>query len=281
MPEYERREKSIERRTYLKGRFKGKFVGSLDAEKSDLRYENFYDLEVLSGEIWVQESDFRIWRDGGEFEDFAGVELFLTKLPATLPCTVLYKNGSVKHFNVGLHEAKLKNYKLSDRLYEADKLFAVIEGEISGYLKFFDREDEWIEKPAPKIVENIIPPPPVAPTTAATFDAGRFDGTGGGGAGTDWNGCFSGCLTIIAGLVALYVALALFTLLFSTVAGALAGTVAVMVSFAASVFLPLLFVGGLLYIFVRLRGRLNWFWQLIFYSLIFLAFSFFLIELLH
>jgi hypothetical protein len=51
MSEFVTIKKQIERRTYIKGKFTGKFIGYLDHQKSDLLHENFYDLEVLSGEI--------------------------------------------------------------------------------------------------------------------------------------------------------------------------------------------------------------------------------------
>ena len=51
MSEFVTIQEHIERRTYIKGKFTGKFIGYLDHKKSDLLHENFYDLEVLSGEI--------------------------------------------------------------------------------------------------------------------------------------------------------------------------------------------------------------------------------------
>lgn len=145
MPEYVTIQEQIERRTYLKGRFKGKFVGYLDQRKSDIKHENFYDLEVLSGEIFTSKSSFRIWKEGDEFEEFIEVEKFLTKLPDSLPCLVSYPDGTAKHFQVNLNEPKLTNYSLSNQHYDGNKIFGDIDGEISGYLKHYDTEEHEVE----------------------------------------------------------------------------------------------------------------------------------------
>ncbi|MBK7888515.1 MAG: hypothetical protein IPJ86_14920 [Bacteroidetes bacterium] len=145
MTEYVTIQRQIERRTYLKGMFKGKFVGYLDYVKSDIKHENFYDLEVLSGEISTSRSNFKIWREGDEFEEYIGVEKFLTKLPDSLPCEVLYPDGNIKHFQVNLNEPKLSNYTLTNQHYDGSKIYGDIVGEISGYLKHYDIEDHEIE----------------------------------------------------------------------------------------------------------------------------------------
>ena len=157
MAEFEIIKENIERRTYLKGRFRGKLVGYLDSKQSDRIYENFYDLEVLSGEAFVKKSDFRTWKEGDEFDEFLPVEKFLTKLPSPLNCEVSYEDGNIKHFKIQLNEPKLQNYNLSHRLYEGNEVFATIEGEISGYLKHFDtieREVEIISSPAPSPINK-------------------------------------------------------------------------------------------------------------------------------
>jgi hypothetical protein len=145
MPEYVTIQEQIERRTYLKGRFKGKFVGYLDPNKSDIKHENFYDLEILSGEIFISKTSFRIWKEGDEFEEFIEVEKFQTKLPDSLPCAVSYPDGTVKHFQINLNEPKLINSSLTNQHYDGSKIFGDIDGEISGYLKHYDTEEHKVE----------------------------------------------------------------------------------------------------------------------------------------
>jgi hypothetical protein len=114
-------------------------------------------LEITEAQVTIAKSDFRNWKEGGEFEEFSGIEKFLTKLPAPVNCEVIESDGSVKHYHLHIHEPKLADYKLFNRLFERDKLFTTIEGNISGYLKHFETVEKQIEKiqPAPKI----SPPP--------------------------------------------------------------------------------------------------------------------------
>tara|TARA_R110001632_G_scaffold232421_1_gene373182 strand:+ start:22304 stop:23938 length:1635 start_codon:yes stop_codon:yes gene_type:complete len=154
MPKYETIENHIERRTYIKGKFKGKFIGYFDPRKSDVKHENFYDLEVISGEIKTakKKSSIRHW-ETGEPKKFQNIQKFLTKLPENLPLEITYENGETKTYNVNLNDKKLSNYKLSNQVYENNKVFGDISGSISGYLKHFDIEYEVVEK----IEKTIVP----------------------------------------------------------------------------------------------------------------------------
>ena len=160
MPEFVTIQEHIERRTYIKGEFKGKFMGYLDHQKSDLLHENFYDLEVLSGEIITtkDEAHIRHWQTG-EPEEFQPIEQFLTKLPESLALQIHYIDGITKSYQINLNEPKLSNYSLSKQVYENDKLFGDIEGDISGYIKHYDTQDKEVEV-IPEDDGTIILPPP-------------------------------------------------------------------------------------------------------------------------
>lgn len=131
----------IERRTYIKGKFKGKFIGTFNFSKSDLIHENFYDIEILNGEIETKndEDHIRHWETGEPLE-FEPVEKFLSNLPSSMPLCVEYADGSFTNYSINLRTPKLSNYKLTNQVYEDDKVFGDLEGEISGYLKHFDTE---------------------------------------------------------------------------------------------------------------------------------------------
>jgi hypothetical protein len=148
MPEFQIIKEQIERRTYVKGWFRGKFVGYLDSKNSDNTHENFYNLEILSGEMSAKKTNFRTWKEGDEFAEFFNVDKFITKLPNPLHCAVTYENGDIKHFKINLQESKLKHHTLSQRLYDGNKVFATIEGEISGYLKHYETIEKEIEIPS-------------------------------------------------------------------------------------------------------------------------------------
>ena len=141
MPRYETIERQIERRTYIQGKFKGKFVGYFDPRKSDVKHENYYDIEILSGEIITTKNDYNIrhW-ETGEPEIFQDISNFITKLPDNLPLEITESNGIVKTYNVNLNEKKLSEFKLSNQIYEGNKIFGDISGNISGYLKHYDTE---------------------------------------------------------------------------------------------------------------------------------------------
>jgi hypothetical protein len=141
MPKYKTIENYVERRTYIQGKFKGKFIGYFDPRKSDFKHENFYDLEVISGEITTTKNEFNVrhW-ETGEPEAFQEIENFLTKLPDNLPLEITDEKGIAKIYNVNLNDKKLSDYTLSNQLYEGNKVFGDITGNISGYLKHYDTE---------------------------------------------------------------------------------------------------------------------------------------------
>lgn len=146
MPKYETIENHIERRTYLQGKFKGKFIGYFDPRKSDVEHENFYDLEVISGEIKTTQNEYNVrhWKTG-EPEAFQDTDKFLSKLPDNLPIEITDEKGIVKIYNVNLNDTKLSDYQLSNQIYEGNKIFGDITGKISGYLKHYDIEYDVIE----------------------------------------------------------------------------------------------------------------------------------------
>ena len=273
----------IERRTYLKGRFTGKFIGYLDAENSDLKNENFYDLEITEAKVFARKTDFRTWQEGDEFEEFQKAERFLTKLPDLIDCEVTYEDGSVKHFNLHINEPKLENYKLFNQLYEHNKLFAAIEGDFSGYLKHFDTEErrEEITPPKPTIYPINTKISDIAASRAESVGSGQPASNNGRAAAN--SGCApigfstlsSGCFSLLAILFAVYLATALILLILSPLAKLYAG-IGLIISAVFSVIFPIFFVGIFLYLFVKLQSKLSpvwiWIFRLIIVFLIFFLF---------
>ena len=177
MSEFVTIQEHIERRTYIKGKFKGKFIGYLDHKKSDLLHENFYDLEVLSGEIKTTKDDacIRHWQTG-ESKEFQPVEKFLTKLPESLLLEVGYEDGITKTYQINLNEPKLSDYLLSNQIYEGDKIFGDITGNISGYIKHYDTRDVEVEVVSDK--DGTIVLPPQTAKTKTTKQTGRTETNG-------------------------------------------------------------------------------------------------------
>lgn len=158
MPKYETIENHIERRTYIQGKFKGKFIGYFEPRKSDFKHENFYDLEVISGEITTTKNEFNIrhW-ETGEPEAFQEIDNFLTKLPDNLPLAITDEKSVAKIYNVNLNDKKLSDYTLSNQLYEGNKVFGDITGDISGYLKHYDTEYIEVEIKEDKSINLGLP----------------------------------------------------------------------------------------------------------------------------
>lgn len=135
----------IEKRTYLTGSFKGKYIGILDPSKSDMDHKAFYDIEVLEGEIKTSYRNLTKWTSGGEPSSFESIERFLTKLPNPIACEISYPDGVVKCYKLDLKEPKLANYRLYNQVYEKDTVFGTIEGEISGFLLHYIPEEVEVQ----------------------------------------------------------------------------------------------------------------------------------------
>jgi len=128
----------FERRTYVKGRFKGKFIGYLDQEKSDQKHERFFDLEILEGDIYTTQNNITRWTDGSESHDAIPPSGFMTRAPGEFRVTLQYIDGSIKHFRIRLQEISLIRCQLSNQVYKGSEVLGTIEGYVSGYILHFD-----------------------------------------------------------------------------------------------------------------------------------------------
>ena len=144
--------KKVERKTYIEGNFKGKFIGYYDPYKSDINHELFYDLEIISGEVFVDKSKkgIRHW-EKGEAVRFKEEEIFLSKMPEKV--TLVLKSGNdIKNYSVRLHDAKLSDYKLLNQVHENDRVFGDVEGDLSAFLLHYDK----VELPPEEIKEEPV-----------------------------------------------------------------------------------------------------------------------------
>jgi hypothetical protein len=133
--------KSIERKTFIKGKFKGKFIGSLDEINSDLVHENFYDIEILDAEIYLDKNEIKHYNEG-EHEEYVNIASFITTLPYYIKCNVT-ENQLTKHYEIHLNDPKLRYLKDKDSLIERvlledQTVFGDLVGEISGYILHHD-----------------------------------------------------------------------------------------------------------------------------------------------
>lgn len=158
MPEYITISKQVERRTYIRGKFVGKYVGYIDYNKSNLYYENFYNIELLEGEIILQKNkkDIYRWTDVNP-KEVSNTTYSFDALPQPIKCKVYDTDENVKNYKIILQEPQVINCVLSKVLNETDKVFGDIEGDISGYIVHFDTEKETVK--VPDQIDTPIPQP--------------------------------------------------------------------------------------------------------------------------
>ncbi len=135
----------IERRTYVKGFFIGKYWAEIDFEKSDQRRENYYDLNIYEAEVTI--TDIRKF-DEGEFLEAKAIDKFTTNFPSPTHC--IYND---RRFKIEIQHPKIdiNDEILSDVVIEHEKTFGTVKGKIYGYILHYDFEGKEIE-----IEEEII-----------------------------------------------------------------------------------------------------------------------------
>ncbi|SFG29295.1 UbiA prenyltransferase family protein [Pontibacter chinhatensis] len=134
----------VERRTYFKGRFVGKYWADPAYDISDGTHENFYSIKVYEGEVYAHKSDFKKWHQGSSVKGFKGVKVFDPELPRQLTLYVADDTGSIRKFKADVFEAKLIDYQLGNKLKDDDQAFGTIEGTISGYVVHYDEVEREI-----------------------------------------------------------------------------------------------------------------------------------------
>lgn len=287
--EYVTLTEEIERRTYLRGRLSAKFIGFLDQPKSDLKIENFYDIEILEAKIFARRADLRPWYEGNEHEEFIEIDRFATALPDPIPCEIKDEKDECKYYNLHLFSPKIIDYKIFNQLYEKERLFAVIEGEISGYLRHYDTEEKQVEviKPELELPEAKqdsaqIPSNPLnIPNSSISWgnkalnisnsspawrnnDPGlsiKYQTSPNQGCAPQL-GCSvlpGGCLSLICIIFVAYLFFGVIAVISS--AFTLFTGFGPIVSFSLSIILPLFIVSSAIYIFVKLQNQLSIFWK--------------------
>lgn len=129
----------IERRTYIKGLLQAKYVGFIDNRKSDKSHENFYNIDILEATVEINEIDIIRWQHGGIFEEFVHLELFATKLPDNTDFCIISDSGNKRHFNLTLHDVRIKEPVIADRIIEEERVFGTLTGTICGYFLHYDQ----------------------------------------------------------------------------------------------------------------------------------------------
>ena len=154
----------IQKRTYLTGRFKGKYIGHLAPSENDSLEHDIYDIEIISGEILVSEFHGNLQKhdeaDKAWKEQLDSSPVYNAKIPSSLPVKLSDINGATKTFNVAILEKRLQNIELSSQVYDGDKVYGDIHAEISGFVQHYIAEK--------RLVDVTIPLPEVLPTDIET-----------------------------------------------------------------------------------------------------------------
>jgi hypothetical protein len=152
----------IERRTYIKGELRAKYIGFLDEKISNKSHVNFYSLEILDARVEIKSEDIRKWHDNGIFEEFSAVEAFPGKLPPNTEFSVVYENGTSRYFKLDLLDVRIKDTVITDRIIEEHRVFGTLTSMICGYFVHYEAvnnegdssTEEIISQPFPQSSKN-------------------------------------------------------------------------------------------------------------------------------
>ncbi|WP_162055891.1 hypothetical protein [Pontibacter pamirensis] len=156
----------VERRTYFKGRFIGKYWADAETEYSDGTRENFYKINIYEGEVHTHLNSFKKWHKGSSIAGFQNVEVFDPAVPDELMLHVTDGDGSCRKFKAAVHEAKLINYRLYNKQHDNDQDFGTIEGIISGYIVHYDEIE--VKVPDTIVADALAANPLITPAVTKT-----------------------------------------------------------------------------------------------------------------
>lgn len=188
--------KYIERKTYIKGLFSGKYTGHLSVESGLYQDVNFYNIEITQGKIETEMSpeNIRKWEEG-EHESYLYSDTFRSSFPDEIPCIINYGQGKTKEFIIQLQLPKIQKPELSNQVYEGKEVYGDINGEISGYIS------HWV--PVDEDTEDVILPVREK-ETEGNYTRYKNLSVDGSSTYSDWNyrgGDSGGCLNGVFGLV--------------------------------------------------------------------------------
>lgn len=150
MPRTEIQLHKFDRKTFIKGSFKGKYWANEDDFKSLIHKEDYYDIEIYEADIVIEKTNKE---EEGEFEEYKIEKRCITPIPKPVNCFYKDKSGNDKLFKLHILDHKITDIDLTDVVKEHKKSFGTITGKIYGYIL-----DEVIR---PVEVEIVDPPPGV------------------------------------------------------------------------------------------------------------------------
>ena len=152
-----RTSKNIEpNKLIIHGKFIGKYLGYLDPQKSDLEHETFFDIEILSGEIYLDLENTASQKPKNKSETVEEDFLALDFLDS-IKCHVSFRSGKTKSYVIQLFDPRFSNCSLSAIINEKEKVFGDIESDISGYILADSIKDQTSETDEPVDTTSLLP----------------------------------------------------------------------------------------------------------------------------
>lgn len=184
--------KTIERRTYVKGDFSGKYHGDIDKLKLDFGKASYYNINVYEGElknvVIIHEKEYQ--NEQSELH-------FMENRFENVVSVTDHKIEEFDAFRFKIIDPKVKKITLKNVIKEGNQTFGVLECEVFGYLLDYIETEEEIEVEICNnckkllhdckctLVETPIPILPTTPTTKKypkpeyqTYFSGCLEGLG-------------------------------------------------------------------------------------------------------
>lgn len=118
------------RKTFIKGRFKGKYWANEDSTKTIANKEEYYNIHIYDAEVIID----KVNREE-EFTEYQQELRCITPIPTPINCIYKEGNGDFKLFKLHIFDHKITNICLSNVVKELHKSFGTIEGNIYGYVQ--------------------------------------------------------------------------------------------------------------------------------------------------
>mgnify|MGYP006076306981 CR=1 FL=1 len=138
----------VERITYIKGSFFGKYRGKLDSSKINSEYEQFYDINIYEGEIF----DFEIESNNSKkinsntYEKFQSEMHFFQDAFDNIISKSLKKNSSnYDVFRLKIHKPKLQEITIDNVIKDDKQTFGTFTAIVFGYIIDLIQVEEEIE----------------------------------------------------------------------------------------------------------------------------------------
>lgn len=168
--------RNLERKTYIKGSFFGKYRGQLDSSKLNSEYEQFYDINIYEGEIF----DFEIENNNPKkvnktsYNDFKSeIHFFQDTFDNIISKSLKEHSSNYDVFRLKIHKPKLQGITIDNVTKDDKQTFGTFTARVFGYIIDIIQIEEQIEVEIcddcnQSISKCSCKPPPILPKTSTT-----------------------------------------------------------------------------------------------------------------